>query len=143
MTTAATATTEKTSWRDLYPPHPCAEIFPMMNDREFDALAQDIAANGLQQKILLVRQVAKNSGGQFAEGPLYQVSDGRNRLAALMKAGVTIPSHPDGWAAFPDGHKERIFQRRVPYCRRHCGARHQSEHPPAPFIEGTGRAAHR
>jgi DNA modification methylase len=53
--------------------HPAAEIFPMLNAEELDALALDIKANGLQQPIVMW------------EGLLL---DGRNRLAACGICGV-------------------------------------------------------
>lgn len=56
--------------------HPAAEIFPMLNAEELEALALDIKANGLQQPIVMW------------EGLLL---DGRNRLAACAICGV-VPS---------------------------------------------------
>ena len=53
--------------------HPAAEIFPMLNAEELDALALDIKANGLQQPIVMW------------EGLLL---DGRKRLAACGICGV-------------------------------------------------------
>lgn len=53
--------------------HPFADLFPMMNLLEAEALAADIAANGQSQPILLYNDL---------------VLDGRNRLAACEKAGV-------------------------------------------------------
>ena len=53
--------------------HPAAEIFPMLNAEELEALALDIKANGLQQPIVMW------------EGLLL---DGRNRLAACAICGV-------------------------------------------------------
>ena len=56
MPDAKTVTpTPATSWRDLYPVHPCADVFPMMSDAELEALAQDIKAHGLQQPVVLWR----------------------------------------------------------------------------------------
>lgn len=55
--------------------HPAAELFPLMSDEELDALAADILANGLRQPLVL-----------DGEGRLL---DGRNRLAACGRAGVT------------------------------------------------------
>ena len=53
--------------------HPYADLFPMMTAAEQDALAEDIAENGLRQPI--VRYKGK-------------VLDGRNRLIACETAGV-------------------------------------------------------
>lgn len=54
--------------------HPLAELFPMLPDDELADLAADIAANGLNEPIVI-----------DAEGVLI---DGRNRLAACRQAGV-------------------------------------------------------
>jgi hypothetical protein len=54
-------------------PHPVAAIFPAMTESELSVLADDIAAYGLLQPIVLDR-----------EGRLL---DGRNRLAACKRAG--------------------------------------------------------
>src|SRR5262245_42608754 len=68
------AGTGETSWRQLFSVHPCADVFPMMDDAEIDALAEDIKANGLQQPILFLRSRKKKQ---------ITVLDGRNRLEAL------------------------------------------------------------
>jgi ParB-like chromosome segregation protein Spo0J len=35
------------------PPHPAADVFPMLDDDELDELAADIAANGLQLPLVV------------------------------------------------------------------------------------------
>jgi ParB-like chromosome segregation protein Spo0J len=63
----------KTNYRELSV-HPLAEIFPLMEGEEFERLADDIKANGLQEPITLF------------EG---KILDGRNRYRALEKAGMS------------------------------------------------------
>jgi hypothetical protein len=58
---------------DRLPSHPYAELFPLMQHPDFDALCGHIAANGLQEEIVLY------------EG---QILDGRNRYLACLARGV-------------------------------------------------------
>lgn len=55
--------------------HPLASKFPLFDKAEFEELVQAIKENGLRQPIVL---------DQFG-----RVADGRNRLRACLKAGVT------------------------------------------------------
>ena len=55
------------------PIHPYAELFPLMQHPDFDALCGHIATNGLQEEIVLY------------EG---QILDGRNRYLACLAGGV-------------------------------------------------------
>jgi hypothetical protein len=63
------------------PPHPAADMFPMLPDDELEELAADIKANGLLMP-LLVGQL----NGQSV------LVDGRNRREACRRAGI-IPDH--------------------------------------------------
>ena len=56
------------------PVHPVAELFPMLDEEEMQALADDIRAHGLRHPIVL------DGDGRIV--------DGRNRLAGCLRAGV-------------------------------------------------------
>lgn len=87
---------QATSWRDQYPVHPAAEMFPMMSDAEIDELAQDIKKNGLRNEIILWQdsedqpQITRLGEVHPPVGPTY-VLDGRNRIEALARIGK-LPS---------------------------------------------------
>ena len=55
--------------------HPLADLFPLIDGEEFDALASDIKKNGLHEPITLFRG---------------KILDGRNRHRALHRLGVQI-----------------------------------------------------
>ena len=58
------------------PFHPLADIFPLIDGAEFDALRDDIAAHGVREPVILF------------EGAIL---DGRNRYRAAQAAGVDCP----------------------------------------------------
>lgn len=66
------------------PVHPWAARFPMRTDDDLDAMAESIKAHGLRMPVVLGMAVT-------AEGfpPRLCVIDGRNRIAACKRAGVT------------------------------------------------------
>ncbi len=100
MTNAQPERTSPGSWREIYPVHPCADVFPMMGDAELDALAKDIQTNGLRQPVVVWRDDESWSRQ-------WVVLDGRNRLAALARAGIEIPSEPGDSSSWRNG--TRIF----------------------------------
>ncbi len=67
------STTIAVDWHDL-PFHPVANLFPLIDGPEFDALVRDIATNGLLEPIWL------NSTDNT-------IIDGRNRYRACLAAG--------------------------------------------------------
>jgi ParB-like nuclease domain len=72
------------------PVHPAVTKLPMMTDAELDELAKDIKKNGLQEPIILWRDNSAAADGATGPFPLYLL-DGRNRLAALKRIGITDP----------------------------------------------------
>lgn len=74
----------KQSWRDTVKVHPAADLFPPMNDAELDELGRDIKKNGLQHKLVFWAPNHK------IEPKDYQLLDGRNRIEAMVRAGVQV-----------------------------------------------------
>jgi ParB-like chromosome segregation protein Spo0J len=62
------------------PPHPAADVLPMLDDDEIEELAADIRANGLLMPLLV---------GQL-DGQTVLV-DGRNRREACRRLGIVPP----------------------------------------------------
>lgn len=54
-----------------YPVHPAAQLFPLMQGEEFDALVEDVRQRGLVEAVVLHEK---------------QILDGRNRLLACIEA---------------------------------------------------------
>jgi len=85
-----------TTWRDLIPVHPAAELFPMMSDEELDEFAADIAAyGGLRFPVTLwtpqkswTPEQGVNDGSVTDEVFLL---DGPNRLEALWRLHAGTP----------------------------------------------------
>jgi hypothetical protein len=86
----------KSSWRDVLPVHPAAELFPPMPPDELKALGQDIKETyQLAQPIALL-----------VEGKTCQLVDGRNRLDAMEQVGIEFEIRRDcrgRWGLDVDG----------------------------------------
>ena len=67
------------TWRDKYPVHPAANVFPMMGDDELATLGEDIKANGCKAPLVVWYPSSKS---KRTEG---QLLDGRNRLEAAER----------------------------------------------------------
>jgi len=93
-----------TSWRSVYPVHPCADVFPMMSEPELEALAADIKTNGLREPVVIYRAEGDHDGTTTA------VLDGRNRLEALARLDVPITTWPVGEVVLPNGRLTRVFR---------------------------------
>jgi hypothetical protein len=79
VTNSTTNSANKTSWRNVLPVHPAANLFPLMPAAELRELAEDIKANGLREPVTFIK-------GET--GPV--LLDGRNRLDALALLGRKI-----------------------------------------------------
>jgi hypothetical protein len=76
---AVTKNTPSLTWRNILPTHPAAKEFVAPTPTDLKKLADDIAANGLQNKVKL----------QWRDG-VRILLDGRSRLDALEMNGRTI-----------------------------------------------------
>jgi hypothetical protein len=65
-------------WRERYKVHPVAELFPMMSGEELVKFGEDIRANGLKVPLDFQRKAGRDV-----------LLDGRNRLEAMERAGVS------------------------------------------------------
>jgi DNA-binding Lrp family transcriptional regulator len=78
-------------WRKVLKVHPACELFPLLPPDELHELADDIKANGLRDKIKVVKQHRKRPDGSFSVDDYdWIVVDGRNRLDAMELAGLPI-----------------------------------------------------
>lgn len=86
---------------DAPPEHPAAALFPRLAGADLDALAADIAANGLLGPVVLL------------DGA---VLDGRNRLAACALAGVEplfteyVGDDPVSWVVSQNLHRRHLSE---------------------------------
>jgi hypothetical protein len=75
-------------WRERYRVHPSCDAFPMLDDAELEKLAADIKAPGLREPMTVT--------------PERVLLDGRNRLAAVERAGIEysdliVQGEPHNW----------------------------------------------
>jgi len=68
------------------PFHPLADMFPLIEGKDFDDLVADIKQNGLREEISFVLE---KDGREVEKGGREVIVDGRNRYRACLKAGVT------------------------------------------------------
>jgi hypothetical protein len=80
----------KKSWREVIPPHPAADLFPMMTRDELVALGEDIRKNGLGLPPIL---------WEAKKGSPQQLLDGRNRLDAMEAVGLPVLDTGGRWLA--------------------------------------------
>jgi len=59
--------------------HPAAEVFPLLEGPEFDALCKDIEEHGVREPIVLIQV-----------GEEKQLLDGRNRIRGADRVGVSV-----------------------------------------------------
>jgi hypothetical protein len=85
----------KSSWRDVLPVHPAADLLPLLPPDELKALSADIAAHGLRN----TPSVYIDGDPNVARDCRYFLVDGRNRLDAMALADpkfkVVVPKRGD------------------------------------------------
>lgn len=77
MTQSVAQSAPDAGWLVALPQHPAAQLFPMMSEKDLEALAADIRLRGLRNPIVL-----------FDENGERLMLDGRNRALACRMAGV-------------------------------------------------------
>jgi hypothetical protein len=94
-------------WRNVLPVHPAAELLPLMERNELQALAHDIKLNGLRTEIT-IWSPPYNKGG-MPDPHSGALLDGRNRLDALELAGMlSIDEHDHLCIPGPGGEAREV-----------------------------------
>jgi hypothetical protein len=91
------------SWRDSIKIHPAADIFPLLNDDDLGALAEDIKRN---DGLVVPVAIRVNDDGQ------PELLDGRNRLDAMERIGwrVKFVNHRGrAWSLLVEGHHDEEY----------------------------------
>jgi ParB-like chromosome segregation protein Spo0J len=86
----------RTPWRDLFPVHPAAELFPLLSRAELTELAADIKERGMLMPILVRRLVRRPDAPAGPGVPEFEIVDGRSRLYAMTLAGLPLFAGKDG-----------------------------------------------
>ena len=94
-TVAKTDESKPKTWRDVYPIHPVAEVFPLLKPDELQKLADTIKKEGLHYDVIVW---CHTLGGDTPEKRQKYVLDGRNRLDAMELLGMETVT-PEGGLA--------------------------------------------
>lgn len=103
------------SWFETYPPHPAANVFPMIEGDWMEDLVEDIQANGIREPVSLWRDPA--SGRTLT-------LDGRNRFQAAELGGLALMQVPVRWVETDDPFG---FVMSANVIRRHLSLRQRRE----------------
>jgi hypothetical protein len=108
--TASQLPTQPTpSWRDKFPIHPAAELFPRMSDAELAALGADIRKNGLTSPIVLWSPGHPDDGKE--QRPRF-VLDGISRLDAMERVGNSVVNNKGQLTGLFGARFQRLFEKR-------------------------------
>src|SRR6516164_1744748 len=94
------------SWRDLLEIHPAAAEFPRPEPDELNALADDIAKRGLQNRVTVLQELVRRPDGTFQVNDPLKLSllDGISRLDSMAKKGFQFRREGNELVAVaPDG----------------------------------------
>jgi hypothetical protein len=81
-------------WRERYAVHPAADVYPMMSDEELAKLGEDIKEHGLRHSIVLYATTRPGKKKDELDATSMMLIDGRNRLEAMERAGLSTSFTP-------------------------------------------------